>query len=116
MADKKMVNLESVSNPDLLVGLLRAMDEEIDEIRTLVNEIHTDQALLCSCLDSNTTNVSTLGGECESAFSNIASVVTAGSNMSDCDAAPSCVWTSGQTAGPAVLTAASVVEKVEHGA
>jgi len=44
VADKKTINLEQVSNPELLVDLLNAIDTEVDALRTLANELRTDHA------------------------------------------------------------------------
>lgn len=43
----KAINLETVSNPDLLDGALRAMDTEIDLLRTTVNEMVIDHSTQC---------------------------------------------------------------------
>ena len=44
MGGARYINLESVQNPEMLVKLLEAFDEEMDTIRTLVNELKTDMS------------------------------------------------------------------------
>jgi len=51
MADKEIINYESVSNPDLLVDVLTAMNNEIDLNRTLTNELKADMNTNKAILD-----------------------------------------------------------------
>lgn len=69
-----VINLECVSNPDLLWRLLHAMDTEIDGMRTAVNELIADNGAMVSAVTSNTSAYSMLGSALDSNMIEVSNV------------------------------------------
>ena len=122
----KAINLDTVSNPDLLGDALRAMDVELGLIRTTVNELvidHTTQAEYNSSMRSTVVEVVTdLSGFCSSfdsmtdvigslgtVFSANMSQFHGNTHLSNVSDVISTAYTSNLTAGPAVLTNSTTV-------
>ena len=122
----KAINLDTVSNPDLLGDALRAMDTEMGLIRTTVNELVIDHSTqgeynssmrstvvevvqdlsgFCASFDSMTDVVGSLG----TVFSANMSRFHGNTHLSNVSGVISTAYTSNLTAGPAVLTNSTTV-------
>ncbi len=57
MADKQVISLDNIKNPETLRKLLEAMYEEVTALRTLANELRTDHGTFKTVVDDEKTLV-----------------------------------------------------------
>ena len=110
MADLKVINVEIVSNPDLLVGVLHAFSTELRKYQSQINELIVDHSTMVECHNSAISGISTLGSCYVSGTQYMGSSTgaTTGSFIEGSCLFPS-TFTSAIPAGPAQLTASHLV-------
>lgn len=112
MADLKVINVETVSNPDMLVDVLFAMSTELRKYQSQVNELVTDHSLFVQTQDSFLSGMVTLNSAMSRTFEVMGASkagAAGGSVVDDASCTLGSTFDSEITAGPAQLTASKLV-------
>ena len=105
MADNKVINAETVANPEMLVEVLFALSSEIRRYQSTINELIIDHSGFVAAHDSLAQGMSTLGAAFLSGCDNISAAVVIENISGEVQSA----FSSGVTAGPAQLTSSAPI-------